>query len=204
LLVNKFTVLTIEDPNTIDSELVDAPLLLLLPPALLRKPKWERRLPKLLSISALDARGTSLLLPVEIGTTDTSELHSVKALLDSRATGSFINRDFVHSKGINTWTLSCNIPVFNVDGSSNEARQISEVVDVLLYYKTHSKRMLLAVSGLGKQSLILGYNWLKDHNPKIDWEKGKVEMTCCPLQCEEGHALWKEQIRQKRIELQAL
>jgi len=25
LLVNKFTVLTIEDPNTIDSELVDAP-----------------------------------------------------------------------------------------------------------------------------------------------------------------------------------
>jgi len=204
LLVNKFTVLTIEDPNTIDSELVDAPLLLLLPPALLRKPKWERRLPKLLSISALDARGTSLLLPVEIGTTDTSELHSVKALLDSRATRSFINRDFVHSKGINTWTLSCNIPVFNVDGSSNEARQISEVVDVLLYYKTHSKRMLLAVSGLGKQSLILGYNWLKDHNPKIDWEKGKVEMTCCPLQCEEGHALWKEQIRQKRIELQAL
>jgi len=204
LLVNKFTVLTIEDPNTIDSELVDAPLLLLLPPALLRKPKWERRLPKLLSISALDARGTSLLLPVEIGTTDTSELHSVKALLDSRATRSFINRDFVHSKGINTWTLSCNIPVFNVDGSSNEARQISEVVDVLLYYKTHSKRMLLAVSGLGKQSLILGYNWLKDHNPKIDWEKGKVGMTCCPLQCEEGHALWKEQIRQKRIELQAL
>jgi len=196
--------LTIEDPNTIDSELVDAPLLLLLSPALLCKPKWERRLPKLLSISALDARGTSLLLPVEIGTTDTSELHSVKALLDSRATGSFINRDFVHSKGINTWTLSCNIPVFNVDGSSNEARQISEVVDVLLYYKTHSKRMPLAVSGLGKQSLILGYNWLKDHNPKIDWEKGKVEMTCCPLQCEEGHALWKEQIRQKRIELQAL
>ena len=64
--------------------------------------------------------------------------------------------------------------------------------------------MPLAVSGLGKQSLILGYNWLKDHNPKIDWEKGKVEMTCCPLQCEEGHALWKEQIRQKRIELQAL
>jgi len=44
--------------------------------------------------------------------------------------------------------------------------------------------MLLAVSGLGKQSLILGYNWLKDHNPKIDWEKGEVEMTCCPLQCE--------------------
>ena len=156
--VNKFTVLTIEDSNTIDSELVDILPLTPLIPALLRKPKWERRLPKLLFISALDARGTSLLLPVEIGTMDTSELHSVKALLDSGVTGSFIDRDFICSKGINTWTLSCNIPVFNVDGSPNEAGQISEVIDILLCYKTHSKRMLLTISRLGKQSLILGYN----------------------------------------------
>jgi len=124
--------LTIEDSNTIDSKLANAPPLTSLTPALLRKPKWERRLPKLLSISALDARGTSLLLPVEIGTTDTSELHSVKALLDSGATGSFIDRDFVRSKGINTRTLSRNILVFNVDGSPNKAGQISEVVDILL------------------------------------------------------------------------
>jgi len=49
--------------------------------------------------------------------------------------------------------------------------------------------MLLAISGLGKQSLILGYNWLKDHNPKVDWEKGEVKMTCCPLQCEKGRTV---------------
>jgi len=160
--------LTIEDPNTIDSELIDAPSPDPPVSAPLRKPKWEKRLPKLLAISALDARGTSLLLPVEIRTTDTSKLYSVKALLDSRATGSFINRDFVRSKGMNTRTLLRNIPVFNIDGSPNEAGQISEVVDVVLRYKTHSERMLLAVSGLGKQSLILGYNWFKGHNPKIN------------------------------------
>jgi len=196
--------LTIEDPNTIDSELVDAPPLVPLVSAPLRKPKWERRLPKLFSISALDARGTSLLLPVEIGTTDTSKLYSIEALLDSGATGSLIDRDFVRSKGINTQTLLHNIPVFNVDSSPNKAGQISEVVDVVLRYKTHSERMLLAVSGLGKQSLILDYNWLKDHNHKIDWEKEEVEITHCPLQCEGGCALWKEQTRQKRIELRAL
>ena len=188
-LVNKFTVLTIEDPNTIDSELVDALPPIPLVSAPLRKPKWEKRLPKLLLISALDARGTSLLLPVEIGTTDTSKLHSVEALLDCRATRSLIDRDFVCSKGMNTWTLLHNIPVFNVNGSPNEAGQISEVVDVVLHYKTHSERMLLAISRLGKQNLILGYNWLKDHNPKIDWEKEEVEMTHCPLRCEGGRAL---------------
>jgi len=37
--VNKFTVLTIEDPNTIDSELIDAPPLTPLVPALLHRPK---------------------------------------------------------------------------------------------------------------------------------------------------------------------
>ena len=203
-LVNKFTVLTIEDPNIIDSKLVDT-----LPPipflsAPLCKPRWEKRLSKLLSISALDTRGTSLLLPVEIGTMDMSELHSVEALLDCGATRSLIDRGFVCSKGMNTWTLSHNILVFNVDGSPNEAGQISEVVDVVLRYKTYSKRMLLAISRLGKQNLILGYNWLKDHNPKIDWKKEEVEMTYCPLCCEEGCVLQKEQTCQKRIELRAL
>jgi len=89
---------------------------------------------------------------------DTSKLHFIKALLNSGATRSFINRDFVCLKGINTRTLSRNIPVFNVDGSPNEAGQISKVIDILLHYKTHSKRMLLVISRLGKQSLILGYN----------------------------------------------
>jgi len=124
--------------------------------------------------------------------------------LDSRATRSFINQNFVRSKGINTWTLSHNIPVFNIDSSPNEAGQISKVINVLLCYKTHSERMLLAISRLEKQNLILGYNWLKDHNPWVNWEKGEVKMTHCPLQCEKGYMLQKEQTRQKRTELQTL
>jgi len=102
----------------------------------------------------------SIILPIEIRTTDTSEVHSIKALLDSGATGNFIDRDFVYTKGISTQSISCPIPVFNVDGSSNKAGQISKVVDVVLHYKTHSKRTLLAVSNLGKQSMILSYTWL--------------------------------------------
>ena len=97
-----------------------------------------------------------------------------------------------------------NIPVFNINGSPNKAGQISKVVNVLLYYKTHSKRMLLAVSSLRKQSLILGYNWLKDYNPKVDWEKEEVKMTRYPFQYKRGCAQRKEQTHQKRIELWAL
>jgi len=159
LLVNRFAVLDVEEVNTDISEPIDA---LSLSSALDRimqlwKPKWEKRLPKRLSVNTLDARGTSIILPIEVSTTDTSEVHSVKALLDSGAMGNFIDRDFIRMKGINTRSISCPIPVYNMDGSPNEAGRISEVVNVVLCYKTHSERTLLAVSSLGKQNMILGY-----------------------------------------------
>jgi len=118
-----------------------------------------------------------IILPIEVSTTDTSEVHFVKALLDSRATGNFIDQDFIRTKGINTRSISHPIPVYNVDGSSNEAGRISEVVDIVLHYKTHSERTLLAVSSLRKQNMILSYTWFKDHNLEVNWQTGEVQMN---------------------------
>jgi len=106
----------------------------------------------------LDVYGMSLYLQVKIGTTNTSKFYSIKALLDNRAIGSFIDRDFIYSKGMNTWTISHPILIFNINGFSNKASQILKVIDVVLRYKTHSKRIFLVVSGLEKQSVILGYD----------------------------------------------
>jgi len=97
--------------------------------------------------------------------------------------GNFIDRDFVQTKSINTQSIFRPIPVYNVDGSPNEAGQIFEVVDVVLYYKTHSERALFAVSSLGRQSMILGYTWLKN-NLQVNWQTGEVQMNQCPSQCE--------------------
>ena len=119
-------------------------------------------------------------------------MHSVKVLLDSGATSNFIDKDFVHTKGISTQSISRPIPVFNMDGSPNETGQISKVVDVVLHYKTHSKRTLLAVSNLGKQSMILGYTWLKDYNLEVNWQTGEVQMNRCPSRCEGCHVIQKE------------
>jgi len=207
LLVNRFAVLDVEEVNTEIREPIDAPPLspsTLVRTALPWRPKWEKKLPRRLSTNTLDTCRTSIVLPIEIGTTDTSEMHSVKALLDSGATGNFIDKDFVHTKGISTQSISHPIPVFNVDGSPNEAGQISKVVDVILHYKTHSERMLLAVSNLGKQSMILGYTWLKDHNPEVNWQTGEVQMNRCPPRCEEYCVIRKEQVSRRKMEARAV
>jgi len=73
-----------------------------------------------------------------------------------------------------------------VDGTLNEAGSIREVVDMIMTYNRHSERILLAVTCLGKQSMILGFTWLDKHNPEIDFRARSVKMTRCLPRCYVG------------------
>jgi len=68
-----------------------------------------------------------------------------------------------------THKLCQPIPVYNVDGTLNEAGSIREVIDVIMTYDRHSECILLAVTCLSKQSMILRFTWLDKHNPEIDF-----------------------------------
>ena len=142
---------------------------------------------------------TSLKLKVEIETTDTAERKSVTALLDSGSTGECIDRDYAKSCWFNLVKLAQPIPVYNVDGTPNEAGSIVEVVSLILHYKIHSEWTTFCVTGLDKQKLILGHSWLCKHNPEINWNTGKVQMSWCPPQCCSGclDELHQERITQK-------
>lgn len=182
---NKFSILPIEEINNTISLPEPELKVTLNKPASPRRPKWERRIPSKPIIASLDAKGTSLFLQIELETTDTAARTSVRALVDCGATGSFIDRDYVREHKLNTRKLSRPIAVYNVDGTANESGSISEVLDVIIRYRNHSERTLLAVTSLGKQSLLLGYDWLKEHNPEIDWKTGEVKMSRCPGKCSE-------------------
>ena len=103
--------------------------------------------------------------------------YGIRALVDSGATGLFIDREYVKSNQIPTRKLSNPILVCNVDGTANMAGAISEVAQLILRYNGHSERALFCVTGLGSQNLILGHTWLQDHNLEVDWKTGKVEMS---------------------------
>ena len=85
------------------------------------RPKWERPLPSKFVIAAMDGNSTSLKLKVELETTDTAEVKSVNVLVDCGATGEFIDRHYAKSCGFHLLKLSKPIPVYNVDGTPNEA-----------------------------------------------------------------------------------
>ena len=142
-----------------------------------RKPKWERRMSPKLIIHSLEEGPNCLMIPTHLKTTDTVEEASTEAMVDTGATGDFIDQDFVARAKLPTRKLSQPIPVYNVDGSPNEAGSIDRVVDIIMTYNGHSERILFAVTRLGKQSMILGFPWLKKHNPEICFRTRSVKMS---------------------------
>src|SRR5882724_13214961 len=63
----------------------------------------------------------------------------INALIDSGATGKFIDVDYVRSKNLRTQCLPRAIPVYNVDGTLNDAGYITEVIDLMVQYGDHSE-----------------------------------------------------------------
>jgi hypothetical protein len=132
-----------------------------------------------LVIRSLEESLNCIMLPIHFKTTDTMEEEFTEAMVDTGATGDFINQDFVSGAKLPTRKLSQPVSVYNMDRTLNEAGSITEVVDVIMTYNNHSKRLLLTVTHLGKQSMILGFSWLTKHNPEIDFCTRTVKMTCC-------------------------
>jgi hypothetical protein len=122
----------------------------------------------------------SLVVDVEIESTDTVVKRCTQALIDCGATNWFIDIEWAKLNNIPTCPLTKPIPVYNVDGTANDAGAITDIADVILCYENHSEHTQLAVTHLGKQSLILGYNWLCNHNPEINWQTKDVKMSHCP------------------------
>jgi len=145
-------------------------------------PKWEWWLPKHYVLAATPSERL-LNLDIAIQTTDTGEVHAVSALLDSGATGLFIDPKFVWWNCLATRSLAQAIPVYNVDRTPNEQGVIHDIVDIVMWFCDHTKQAQSAITGLGKSQMILELSWLWKHNPEINCTTSDVKMSCCPSWC---------------------
>jgi len=109
---------------------------------------------------------------------------AVKVLLDSGATGLFMDIAFAKEKGFKIEKLKNLLLVRNMDGTANVGGAIMYQVECNMFFKGYIERVRMDVCNLGKTEVILGMLWLAAHNPEIDWEKREVKiMQCLPI-CE--------------------
>jgi len=107
----------------------------------------------------------------------------VKALLDSRVTGLFMDMTFAREKGFKMEKIKNPLLVKNVNRTVNVGGAITYQVKCNMFFKGHVERVRMDIYNLGKTEVILEMPWLAAHNPEIDWEKGEVKMTRCSPIC---------------------
>ena len=111
------------------------------------------------------------------------EFQIISALLDSRANATFIDKAVAEQLGLMLEALTNPICIFNVDSSCNLAGDVTHTINITVDFLRHREELRAKVTNLGKNSLILGYMWLRKHNPTIDWEKGTIKFNRCPRSC---------------------
>jgi len=111
-----------------------------------------------------------LSIPVNINKAEKTR----NALLDSGAMGNFISESLVEQLSLTRQPRE-RIPLHNVQGI--KIGEIVHQVTISIKIGTHEEQLILNVANIGNHALILGLPWLKEHNPEINWIRGRVQFN---------------------------
>jgi hypothetical protein len=96
------------------------------------------------------------------------------ALIDSGATNNFIDEETWKRLGIGKKELARPVTVHIVDGTENKQGKITHYCWLRIVKGEKHMLQRFYIMALGKDRIILGYPFLYDFNPKINWKSGKV------------------------------
>jgi hypothetical protein len=97
-----------------------------------------------------------------------------KVLVDSETTENFVDQHTVRHWGIGTRKLDCPQQVFNVDRTKNKEGTLTEYCTLRCVVGDRDALQRFHVTNLGHDQVLLGYPWLSEFNPHINWMKGRV------------------------------
>jgi hypothetical protein len=61
---------------------------------------------------------------------------------------------------------------------------ITESIQAELTIQNHTTLETFLITELGDDDAMIGIEWIKEHNPEIDWRSGKLQFTRCPSSCQ--------------------
>ena len=126
-------------------------------------------------------------LEVGIEKLDNHEGVTVKALLDSGATGIFVDKKFVEKHGFKLEKLDQPVEVKNVNGISNSGGNITHELECNVFYRGHHERLRMDVCNLGRMKMILGMPWLATYKDKLGNGRSEdVEISTMVRQADNG------------------
>ena len=100
----------------------------------------------------------------------------VTALLDSGAEGVFLHPRLIKKWKLQTCTLDQKIWARNVDGSTVLGQPINQETSLLIKTGTRWHRAKFLIAPIGREDMILGYPWLRKHNPNVNWQEGTIHL----------------------------
>jgi hypothetical protein len=127
--------------------------------------------------------GRDFKIGMQLERIDNGALISTQGLIDSGATGTCVNREFTEKHNIPVKELPIKMPVYNTDGTLNKDGAIEGFIEIKMTIGDHSEKIELGVTNLGKTDVFLGLDWLRLHNPNIDWERSTLMFDRCPTKC---------------------
>jgi hypothetical protein len=97
------------------------------------------------------------------------------ALINSGATENFLNHDTAKRLGITPKELSTPRIMNNVDGTTNQMGLVKHYYDFCLKIGEQEAIQCFYIGGIRTDRFTLGFPWLQEFNPLINWIKRKVE-----------------------------
>ena len=71
--------------------------------------------------------------------------------------------------------LETPVKAYNIDRTENKRGTIKSYVNLEFSLNGKHLKEKFYVTGLGKQKIILGLPWLREHNPEINWKTSKLK-----------------------------
>ncbi len=119
-------------------------------------------------------RGNKLDLPITIASHKGSSQE--KALVDSGTMENFIDPGTIRclKLGVHKLMTPINLNVHNIDGTKNNGGKITSYLNLIASQGNKKISEQFYVTNLRGDRIILGYPWLQDFNPQIDWPNHKL------------------------------